>query len=216
MTLHSAHASRSRAIASNRYSCPFQSRRVATMPSVGRCGSASRMRASRAFPGTKRARSIPVGTDVMCSSGMRMSRASWPRSASPVVTTCAVARVYNHRVLGLLPTIVETCRVRTRGGASPIVAHAIAVSQLSVELWVLIMSMRVRRLASQRRSARRSGSRFRRMPSGTRGIPMRSAAPAIGASGGVISVTWCPRSSMPRASVRMRISCPPHPVEFSV
>ena len=58
--------------------------------------------------------------------------------------------------------------------------------------------------------------RFLRMSSRTTGMPLRSAAAAIGACPGVTSDTRWPRSSMPRASVRMRISCPPQPQEFSV
>ena len=99
-------------------SWPFQSRSVATMPSAGR-GRQPEPRARRrgvAGHGSARGR-CRSGTDVMWSSGMPLSRASWRRSASPVVTMCAIAWTYSQRVPMRLCTVVDTCRVRTIGGA---------------------------------------------------------------------------------------------------
>src|ERR1700680_5139737 len=111
---------------------------------------------------------------------------------------------------------VDTCRVGAMGGALAMEAQERAPSQLSVELCVLRMSIDCLWLDSQARRTQRSEGCFRRMPRGTAGTPERVAASYIGVSGGVRSVIRWPRSSIPRASVRMRISWPPQPAEFSV
>ena len=57
---------------------------------------------------------------------------------------------------------------------------------------------------------------FQAIGSVTVGMPRLTAAGAISASGGVTSTTLWPRAIMPAASVNIRISCPPQPVEDSV
>ena len=107
---------RSSAQASSSGSWPFQSRSVATMPTAGRPSTPHRARIAARSCGRKRARSMPVRTDVMRAGSKPLSRTSWSFSASPVTTMCAVARWYIQRVVGERFTRVDTCRVRTTGG----------------------------------------------------------------------------------------------------
>ena len=119
---------------------------------------------------------MPVRTEVMRARSKPLSRASCARSASPVVTMCAQPRVYSQRVPRLLLIGVDTCRVRTMGGASPSQSEASAASQLSVELCVLITSYSSRCAASQRRIAHRPGRLFFTMGIATVGMPRLRAA----------------------------------------
>ena len=185
----------------------------------GRGGRPSRARAAAASPGTKRARSMPVGTEVMRSSGMRVvARELSAQRLAGGDDVRGRAHVEPARA-GRLWTVVDTWRVRTIGGACGSVAQASAPSQLSVELWVLrtSTSRALRREPAAQREERRAGA-----SSGSAGgttVSPRSFTPAaaIGASGGAISVTpVAALPASPRASVRMRISCPPQPQEFSV
>jgi len=87
-------------------------------------------------------------------------------------------------------TTVETCRVRTIGGAPRVAAQAMAASQLSVELCVLSTSIPARLARSQRCITRRSCRLFLSIDSGVTGIPARAAALAIAVPDGATSRTW--------------------------
>ena len=140
--------------------------------------------------------------------------ASCRRSFSPVVTMCVVAFWYSQRVSRFFGTGAEMWRVRTSGGGRSSNNDANATSHVSVELCVLTTSADV--ALSHRRSAKTPCKRLRPMGSATTGILRCCASTRIRASGGHKSVTRCPRRSIPSASVRMRISCPPQPHEASV
>ena len=123
----------SKVIASTRMRCPFQLRKVATMPINGTpAGSPSERRASSRSAGAKRPGSMPVGIELTREGATPMSRISCVRIASPVVTISAVALVYSHRVSASRGTGAEMWRVRTSGRGRTASGRS-AASQASVD-----------------------------------------------------------------------------------
>ena len=84
----------------------------------------------------------------------------------------------------------DTCRVRIMDGGLERKRQAIADSQESVELWVLIMSKRDGWRFSQLIKEYSAATFFRAIGSVTVGIFFVSAACAIQDSSGATSVTW--------------------------
>ena len=196
--------------------CPFQLRKVATMPISGTpAGSPSERRASSRSAG-REARRIDAGRnradvrrrDADVADQLRAYRfAGGDDLGGRLGVQPARHRIARHR-RGDVPGPHQRRRPRQRATGErgePGIGRAVRVDRVDSG---------ARRESDAARATPRG--RLRPIGSAVTGTPKRGASAKIRASRGQASSTRWPRAIIPAASVRMRISWPPQPSEASV